>query len=309
MLSHIGKEYISVEELFKKVRRTVYEHSEGRQTTWEHTSLIGNFYFNEGQLQHSVSIPYDSKVIADSKYINSDDDFGKIITGLASHIWVKQNEAIDDIDVLKKAGLNKNQLFLLGKNLYQAYAGGAFKAKDFFEKLEENLEHYFVIDENHLLNGILFEIYFNKYGDFRGKNIKYAGFEQIIVLRHKPKYSKSFEFIKSALLPYMSSLYFIPLEKDKPIDVEILAKNVKISNPMAVEETWQVIKKISIDGDDITDRLMSFCTYGIDEIKLKEEVAVCIASPRELINLLSNVNLEKIRFEEAEKNPFETFNR
>jgi uncharacterized caspase-like protein len=43
LLKYIGREFLSVEELFKKVRKTVFTLTEGKQTTWEHTSLIGDF--------------------------------------------------------------------------------------------------------------------------------------------------------------------------------------------------------------------------------------------------------------------------
>ena len=65
LLNYIGREWLSVEDLFKKVRKTVYNLTEGTQTTWEHTSLIGDFYFNTGQMVYSLNLPYDETVIKD----------------------------------------------------------------------------------------------------------------------------------------------------------------------------------------------------------------------------------------------------
>ena len=48
-LEFIGRESLSVEALFKKVRRTLLSQTDGKQTPWEHTSLIGDFTFNVGQ--------------------------------------------------------------------------------------------------------------------------------------------------------------------------------------------------------------------------------------------------------------------
>ena len=39
------EEKIPVETLFKKVRATVFYQTKGKQTTWEHSCLIGDFYF------------------------------------------------------------------------------------------------------------------------------------------------------------------------------------------------------------------------------------------------------------------------
>ena len=42
------EEKIPVETLFKKVRSAVFSMTRGKQTTWEHSCLIGDFYFNKG---------------------------------------------------------------------------------------------------------------------------------------------------------------------------------------------------------------------------------------------------------------------
>ena len=38
---------LSIEEVFKKVRKTVVEETDGKQVPWEHSSLIGDFQFSE----------------------------------------------------------------------------------------------------------------------------------------------------------------------------------------------------------------------------------------------------------------------
>lgn len=72
LLQYIGRETLSVESLFKKVRKTVYNLTNGTQTPWEHTSLIGDFVFNTGQLVYSVEIPYDEVVVKDSLFDGGD---------------------------------------------------------------------------------------------------------------------------------------------------------------------------------------------------------------------------------------------
>ena len=46
LLQHIDTPDCSIESMFKRVRNTVAAASAGKQTTWEHTSLSGEFYFN-----------------------------------------------------------------------------------------------------------------------------------------------------------------------------------------------------------------------------------------------------------------------
>lgn len=43
------EEGIKIEELFKKVRTEVLMISKGKQMPWEHSSLIGDFYFVESK--------------------------------------------------------------------------------------------------------------------------------------------------------------------------------------------------------------------------------------------------------------------
>jgi len=137
LLKYIGREHLSIEELFKKVRKTVYALSEGKRTTWEHTSLINDYYFNIGQLVHSVDIPYDEKVVKDIDYCEID-EFGNLISEVKSQNWNKQNPAIEKLLSIPVDKLNKNQLFILGRNLLQA-SSAAFKAANFMESISSNI--------------------------------------------------------------------------------------------------------------------------------------------------------------------------
>lgn len=46
LLRHIHTPDITVEETFKRVRKTLSAVTKGRQTSWEHTGLSGDFFFN-----------------------------------------------------------------------------------------------------------------------------------------------------------------------------------------------------------------------------------------------------------------------
>jgi uncharacterized caspase-like protein len=85
LLTHMFDESIHVEEFFKRVRTTVFDLSMGKQTSWEHTSLIGSYFFNSGQLTHSQSLPYSSKAIQDKSFESSGDAVDQIIEDLKSH--------------------------------------------------------------------------------------------------------------------------------------------------------------------------------------------------------------------------------
>lgn len=58
LLQHLKTKGLQIEDFFKQVRTTVYSLTAGKQTSWEHTSLIGKFCFNAGMLIHSISVGY-----------------------------------------------------------------------------------------------------------------------------------------------------------------------------------------------------------------------------------------------------------
>ena len=292
LLQYIGRETLSVESLFKKVRKTVYNLTNGTQTPWEHTSLIGDFFFNSGQLVYSVEIPYDEVVVKDSLF-DGGDVFGNLILELRSCDWNRQNPAMEKIRKIPASDLNKNQQFILGRNLYQAN-GYAWEVQRFFENLGNNLSKYNKDEENHVLNGILFEIYFDNKGDFRNE-LKRHDFDSVFSLRKNPMFAKSFGFIRDVLQPYKEQLFYIPTIHDEPIDIDISAEE-KNNSTVVGEETIQIIHKVNVENKDITKAFSRSCTYGINELGVKSCLSDFLTAPKDLIQIHSNVSLQKIAF-------------
>lgn len=295
ILRYIGRERLSVEELFKKVRKTVFSLTEGKQTTWEHTSLIGDFYFNTGQLIYSISIPYDENVVKDANYNNNTDEFGKLILKIKSYNWDIQNPAIDKILTIPVKSLDKNQQFILGRNLLQS-SGAAFSAEAFMNDIENNIGKYSIDNDNHVLNGILFEIYFNSHADFRKEKTKKHHFDKIIALRKNPDFKNSFTFISQLLESLQYPLIYIPSEKDEYIDIEIIAVNEKILNYLGQEVIYQVISKITYNGFDLTKEISKTQASGLNEFGIIDTIAGYFSAPKELVKIHCAINLEKIAF-------------
>lgn len=292
LLQYIGREAVSIESLFKKVRKTVYNLTEGTQTTWEHTSLIGDFFFNTGQLVYTIEIPYDETVVKDSLF-DGGDNFGNLILDLKSCDWNRQNPAMCKIRSIPVSELDKNQQFILGRNLYQA-SGYAFEVERFFEKIEHNLLKYNEEGINHVLNGILFEIYFDSRGDFRHE-LKRQNFERIFSLRKNPRYTASFDFINTVLQPYKEQLFYIPNIQDQTIDIDIVAENQIIKTSKG-EETIQIISKVLVADKDITKPLSRICPYGINNLGMNSCMSEYFTAPVESVKIHSNIPLQKITF-------------
>lgn len=289
LLSYIGRERLSVEELFKKVRRTVVQWSGNTQIPWEHTSLIGDFSFNIGQMVVSPQIPYREDVVKDADY-KGEGVFGDLVGELRSCDFYRQNPAIDSIWRMNPSDLDKNQQFIFGRNLLQASAA-AFSAQNFMSSLANNLRRYNTQDgNNHILNGILFEIYFNSHGEFRGGDLKRHFFEEVIALKRYPAFAQSFSFIRTVLNPYRESLiYFIP-EDDAKIDVDISLTEENVKNALH-DLTYSVISLITVNGKDITELVKKHYLYR--GISIQEAIAIATNAPIDAVTLHPNIPLLK----------------
>ena len=166
LLKHIEDKNIQIEDFFKRVRTSVYTLSSGKQLSWEHTSLIGDYYFNSGQLIHAITLPYSKAVVADSQYISDGSEEGQIIEKFKSHDWYKQESAFNKFNLLDKSKSDKNVQFLLGRNILQILDGGERTTIAYFRNPGDKLASWTIKGENHILNGILFEIYFDSNGRF-----------------------------------------------------------------------------------------------------------------------------------------------
>ena len=116
LLQHITEIGLPIESFFKKVRTTVYNLSKGKQTSWEHTSLIGNFSFNSGQLIQNLNIGgYSDKVVCREDYDYSDEAIADIVRNFCSTQFSDQRNALTKMKKLDILRLSKDELFLLGR--------------------------------------------------------------------------------------------------------------------------------------------------------------------------------------------------
>lgn len=300
LLKYIGRELLSVEELFKKVRKTVYNLSSGTQTTWEHTSLVGDFYFNTGQMVYSISIPYDELVVKDRLFISKGDEIDNIIMDLRSCNWDKQNPAMEKFNKLQPDEIDKNRQFIIGRNILQA-SNHAFGATSFIENLDSKLLKYIEDEDNHILNGMLYEIYFDNNGDFRRDNLKKYHLDKIFALRHNSTYKKSFEFICNVLQPFKDELFYLPTNVDNIIDIDVKVLSKKIKKFFSEElEDVQQIESINVNGKNITKEISSICNSSGNSLYLKKILVEYLAAPEELVNMIESTEIKKIYFAKEE---------
>ena len=211
LLQHIFTNDLKVEELFKRTRNTLYTVTSKRQLSWEHTSLMGDFYFSNSALTGELNSTYSKEAIADSMFnyaINT--PVMGVINALRSCNWDKQNPAIRKINSIELEDAKIDELFLLGRNIYQSGIGPAFNASDYLNNIHSNLAGFEDEVRFHILNGIVFEIYFNGSGLLRDE-FKINEIDTVFGELLEPKCRNSLAFIDSVLGTYDFRFLYRPL--------------------------------------------------------------------------------------------------
>ncbi|OOO27832.1 peptidase C14 [Agrobacterium salinitolerans] len=208
LLQHIDIPDTSIETMFKRVRNEIAAATMGKQTSWEHTSLSDEFYFNLSVTK--LVDEYDGSALADGLFvIDASKKSHEIITALRSHNYYTQNPAIDLLTATTTSKINKNNLFVIGRNIYQAACGNAHGAVAFISDFASRTSSYPPEKRKALLDGMLFEIFFNGKGELR-EDIKEGYFSELFALQRHPPLKSSFGFIADVLAAARADFYALP---------------------------------------------------------------------------------------------------
>ncbi len=296
LLRHLDDPKVQIEELFKRVRNSVYTFSNNKQTSWEHTSLTGKFIFNSGIYIQATSTEYPYEALADKYYVIKENEVDTIIKDLKSSNWYIQSPAISQIYNLEPEKADIAQLFVLGRNILQTAQGGERAAKAFLENIENNARKFDHEGHNHLLNGILFEIYFDNEGRFRGHNLKTAAFDKIMYLFKNDEFTSSFLFIYQQLEPFSEDLMFIPSPQANSINLDLVLEKAESGNVIEYK-----VKEIKHEGKEMlkeqedswlirTNGDIAYQPYTF--IRLKQEIAKQLGVPEQLLILSANYTID-----------------
>jgi len=114
LLQHIDTPDCSIEIMFKRVRNTVAAATRGKQTSWEHTSLSGEFYFNMSL--GKIIQDYKDTSLADAHIvIDEAKKSHQVIKGLKTIDWYVQNPAMARLDAASCSRMGKDSLFVIGR--------------------------------------------------------------------------------------------------------------------------------------------------------------------------------------------------
>lgn len=207
LLQYIALPRVPVETVFKKVRETLVAATGGTQIPWEHTSLIGEFYLNPDTIYDGVSYSLEAK--ADNRFhFSVGSALKQIVDGLKTYNWPQQENAINKVSSIDYTKASINELFVLGRNIYQAACGSSFACQRFINNfgMTKSIPNQAKV---HILNGMSYEIYFDSRNSFR-KNYKSSYLSSIVSYLEQPEFYASREFIASHLCKVEDRPIYIP---------------------------------------------------------------------------------------------------
>jgi hypothetical protein len=170
---------------------------------------------------------------------------------------------LDETAVEKMA---KNSLFVIGRNVYQAACGSANVAIEFVQGFVNETSGYPAEKRKAILDGMLFEIFFDREGK-RRKRIKKQFFEEVFELEQYEELKPSFAFIADALTATGGDFYAVP-GKGHELAVTVSTKKKKEGvivdaiyiggvDVLRIENDWaaEEVKHMSTDRAELSTRL------------------------------------------------------
>lgn len=287
-------EKIPIEECFKKVRNEVYLNSGKRQLPWEHSALTTYFSLNykgytidqesEEDLLPNPYIKLNNQVNEliyryenDAIYEPTDNiDINTIIEGMRSHNWYTQHTAVNTMLNIRPSDVDKEYQFLMGRNILQTAIGGEYTAESIFNRLLQWLLKWNDKEgNNHILNGILYEMYFNSHAEFRGtSSLKSRYVDSIFSLSNQ--FEPSFKYINRKLLNYVDYLYYVPSIRMQSLKVAIDAEEVEDTDFLGEKMQFYNIKGIMINNMNVLAKHNKTHLIGYEELIKIIKYKICI---------------------------------
>ena len=281
LLQHIDTPDCSIETMFKRVRNTVAAESGGKQTSWEHTSLSGEFYFNLS-LGNRIQ-EYDVTALADELFVlDPTKKSHLVIEGLKTRNWYKQNPVIESLDAGSANRMSVTSLFVIGRNIYQAACGASSSAQYLIKNFLDQTRGFLPPKRKAILDGVLFEIFFDPRGELRPA-IKAQFFNEAFDLQRFADLKDSFDFIAEALVAANGDFHAVP-GKGHELAVTISTKpGKKGATVQAIYIGGENALRAEEDSWDTIEGDLSYAP--IDPARLKKRLSEQLAVPLRFLNV------------------------
>lgn len=262
LLEHISLPRVPIERMFKRVRESLAEATNWNQISWEHSSLIKELQLNPGVSMSGYC--YSDSAMKDSTFVSEDEKIKCIIRKLKSYDCYVQNEAISALKKLNGDEGTADDLFVIGRNVYQSAVGfgqySSHEARNFISKFEAS--ELSAERLSHILNGMAYEIYFDKENNVRDK-FKTGYHEEVLKLLEKDDYFLSNVYISRVLMDVPMREIYVPNRKGYA-----LRYNVELA-PMEGTQELRFYTIHSVKKEDGTVLKLNFDHDSLSNVTLK----------------------------------------
>lgn len=170
-----------------------------------------------------------------------------ILKKLKSCDWYAQKPAVNKILKLDWDSIGADDIFVLGRNIYQCACGGEHRAEGLLENLRREMASFPQDVAEHLINGMYYEVYFDSKGKFRGRNLKGQCLGPLLALQSVKKFGDCVRFIRRVLHPYRESLAILPNENPQAIQVSV---SVAKKDPPVIKDIVLEGRSMLVDAEE-----------------------------------------------------------
>jgi hypothetical protein len=279
LLKHIDAPNIPIETMFKRVRSTLDQLTNGGQMSWEHTSLIGDFRFQRRAAPGAER--YATMALSDSLYPRSATAAGRLIEALKSYDWYTQNPAFHSFSEGDAAASSDDELFIVGRNIYQAACGSANEATAYISQFKQRTATLAKEQRKAILDGMLYEIFFNSLGEHRARP-KLEAFSSVFRMVTDDDVVESFVFIRNSLEPYATRYHVLPGSREV-VDVTISGDPTTRAGEYVVNGIWLGSTNVLREIED--EESLPYIAPGMMLASFREFLSEQLVVPVELLKV------------------------
>jgi predicted nucleic acid-binding protein len=225
------------------------DNSVSETPTTEYPTLIVPPEFTE-----NANSIYLSTALADSQYTTfTNPRIAAIVADIKSYNWYTQNPALVEIITLLQTNTFdseqvKSDLFVLGRNIYQAACGSAYQAVSFLTELSTGRLEFLPSIEKHLIAGMCYELYFDSNNNLRKGDFKITFIDTIFEILLRSRHADSLSFIQKVLNPYLDYLIITPSATKAYVSFQITSH---CKYPGDITKEMYEISSVQYQGEEL----------------------------------------------------------
>lgn len=203
LLEELGVYNQPIETTFKKVRKKIYKGYDSH-LPWEHSCLVDEFCFNHGQLfAHYGSVYFPDGYnygLRDDRVVKCNDLATTLLSNLNSPRFADICNSIKELRCTDQFIIGR---MIMGRVLMNIDDNNLVLSSRF-------IDNFNVDNGNHILNGMIYELYFLNSDQERKWISNPDIYQNIYSLVNSGKYDDTIKFVNDDILPILGNEHYLP---------------------------------------------------------------------------------------------------